>query len=141
VFKPIFRRLERRGVISRMPSDGHSTALVNDQTDRLYLVSRDGKVQCLREFGLSSPLVHTPPTAVLAPADAASPTGADDTAPPQPDAPTADENPFAAPATPPAVGTPDSPFGGSAPPPVSTPPANTPPPAGDNPFDNPFGGR
>jgi outer membrane protein assembly factor BamB len=46
---------------ARMPTDGTIKALVNDQTDRLYLVSDDGAVQCLREIGAKEPLYHRPP--------------------------------------------------------------------------------
>jgi outer membrane protein assembly factor BamB len=114
-------------VLTRMPSDGRSTALVNDQTDRLYLVSSDGKVQCLHEIGLPTPLIHTP--APAAPAEATPGTPAE-AAPTQPAAPpSADESPFGAPAAaPPAAN--EDPFGGGA----------TPPPAsGDNPFGDLFG--
>jgi outer membrane protein assembly factor BamB len=42
------------------PSDGTINALVNDQTDRLYLVSDDGMVQCFHEIGAKKPLYHNP---------------------------------------------------------------------------------
>ena len=47
-------------MIGRMPGDGTTRALVNDQTDRLYLVSNDGMVQCLREIGAKEPFYHQP---------------------------------------------------------------------------------
>jgi outer membrane protein assembly factor BamB len=50
-------------VIGRIPGDGTTRALVNDQTDRLYLVSNDGMVECLREIGAKEPLYHQPPAA------------------------------------------------------------------------------
>jgi outer membrane protein assembly factor BamB len=50
-------------MIGRMATDGRVSALVNDQTDRLYLVSDDGAVQCLREIGAKEPLQHQPPAA------------------------------------------------------------------------------
>jgi hypothetical protein len=43
------------------PSDGTINALVNDQTDRLYLISDDGLVQCFHEIGAQAPLYHNPP--------------------------------------------------------------------------------
>jgi outer membrane protein assembly factor BamB len=46
--------------VDRMPTDVTTRALVNDQTDRLYLVSQDGAVQCLREIGAKEPLYHQP---------------------------------------------------------------------------------
>jgi outer membrane protein assembly factor BamB len=44
--------------IGRMPTGGRCSALVNDQTDRLYLLSDDGIVQCLHEIGQSEPIYH-----------------------------------------------------------------------------------
>jgi outer membrane protein assembly factor BamB len=35
-------------------------ALVNDQTDRIYLVSKDGIVECLHEVKLKQPIYHNP---------------------------------------------------------------------------------
>ncbi len=35
-------------------------ALVNDQTDRVYLCSADGMIECLHEVGATQPLYHTP---------------------------------------------------------------------------------
>jgi outer membrane protein assembly factor BamB len=43
------------------PSDGTLNALVNDQTDRLYVISDDGMVQCFHEIGAKQPLYHNPP--------------------------------------------------------------------------------
>jgi outer membrane protein assembly factor BamB len=47
----------------RMHSDGTLNALVNDQNDRLYLVTDEGAVQCLHEIGAKEPLIHNPPEA------------------------------------------------------------------------------
>ena len=49
--------------IGRIPGDGTTRALVNDQTDRLYLVSNDGMVECLREIGAKAPFYHQPSAA------------------------------------------------------------------------------
>ena len=62
------------------PSDGTINALVNDQTDRLYLVSDDGMVQCFHEIGAKEPLYHNPPepkpeTSEQTPAGEAQPPG------------------------------------------------------------------
>jgi outer membrane protein assembly factor BamB len=35
-------------------------ALVNDQTDRVYLVSKDGMVECLHELNMKEPIYHNP---------------------------------------------------------------------------------
>jgi outer membrane protein assembly factor BamB len=126
-------------VLNRMPSDGRSTALVNDQTDRLYLVSSDGKVQCLHEIGLTLPLVHTPPPPTPAATTPANPT---ESAPARPVAPpSAEEDPFGAPPAAPRAAPGDDPFGGGATPPAAgPPPATNTPPVGESPLDNPFGG-
>jgi outer membrane protein assembly factor BamB len=47
-------------MIGRMATGSATTALVNDQTDRIYLVSNDGTVQCLREIGAKEPHHHRP---------------------------------------------------------------------------------
>jgi outer membrane protein assembly factor BamB len=128
-------------VLNRMPSDGRSTALVNDQTDRLYLVTSDGKVQCLHEIGLVTPLVHTPPPAV-APADSTPRAPVESTPAPPVTPPLRDDDPFGAPAaTPPADASGDPFSGGATTPPASTPPASSAPPADGDPFADPFGGR
>ncbi len=41
--------------VGRIPSGGTLEALVNDQTDRLYLISDAGLVQCLHEIGADKP--------------------------------------------------------------------------------------
>jgi outer membrane protein assembly factor BamB len=46
--------------LGHMPTNPSTHALVNDQTDRLYLVSKDGVVQCLREIGAKAPTYHRP---------------------------------------------------------------------------------
>lgn len=57
--------------VGRMPMDSNTHALVNDQTDRIYLVSSDGVVQCLHEFGLKEPMHHRPKESAKTPADKA----------------------------------------------------------------------
>ncbi|MFZ5830115.1 MAG: PQQ-binding-like beta-propeller repeat protein [Planctomycetota bacterium] len=39
-----------------------SLPVANVQTDRIFLVSRNGLVQCLREIGLREPIAHTTPS-------------------------------------------------------------------------------
>jgi hypothetical protein len=63
--------------LGRIPTDGSTDALVNDQTDRVYLVSSEGVVQCLREIGSKQPMYHRPkvePEAPAAPAGEDQPT-------------------------------------------------------------------
>ena len=90
-------------LLERMPTEGIE-ALVNDQTDRLYLMSDDGVVQCLHEIGAKEPLYHHPPETQQAPADDAVEPAADATATPPADA-------EAEPVTPPPAEF-DDPFGG-----------------------------
>jgi hypothetical protein len=47
-------------VIGRITSDHPIHTLVNDQTDRLYLISQDGVIECLREIAAKEPLYHQP---------------------------------------------------------------------------------
>jgi outer membrane protein assembly factor BamB len=91
-------------VLHRMPTDGSATPLVNDQTDRLYLVSNQGLVQCFHEIGAVEPLIHNPPLE-------ASPPGAPGALPGVESTPAA--VPPAQPATPPAEG--ENPFDTGAP--------------------------
>jgi outer membrane protein assembly factor BamB len=73
--------------LGRIFRDTATHALVNDQTDRIYLVSDDGLVQCYHEIGANEPTYHhpkpAPPTPDGQPAatDPATPSGA---AQPQP---------------------------------------------------------
>jgi len=84
--------------LNRMATDGNSDALVNDQTDRLYLVSDDGLVQCLHELGADQPLYHNPPeTEPTQEADSTTtprPTTPPETVAPQPRTNPDAENPF-----------------------------------------------
>jgi outer membrane protein assembly factor BamB len=102
--------------------DGLST-LVNDQTDRIFLVSDRGLVQCLHEIGAKEPTVHRPPAAP--PAATPSPTAEP---PADVEAPLADE----------AAEGMESPFGAEAPP-AEEPAEPTEEPAVEPDFDvNPF---
>ncbi len=66
-------------ILGRIPTDPSTNALVNDQTDWIYLVSQDGVVQCLHEIGEAQPMRHQPkPEAAPSPADA-KPAAATDT--------------------------------------------------------------
>jgi hypothetical protein len=46
--------------IGRIVVDEPIRSLVNQDTDRIYLVSREGVVECLREIESKQPLVHKP---------------------------------------------------------------------------------
>jgi outer membrane protein assembly factor BamB len=152
----------------RMQTGSATTALVNDQTDRLYLVSDSGLVQCLHEIGLTEPLRYKEEAPPAAPR---SKDGPEAVPPPyeqprqgpprvEPVAPRPVENPFV-PAAPGGDANPFGDFGASGerppsgparqpgrqpsasqPPAATTPPPATSPPAEENPFglegDSPF---
>ncbi|MCC6494529.1 MAG: PQQ-binding-like beta-propeller repeat protein [Pirellulales bacterium] len=104
----------KSGVLAaRMATAEGSETLVNDQSDRIFLVNDHGLVQCLREIGAVEPTFYqklpAPPAEGAAPAEAgAAPAGA----PPAPapgaepaEPPAEDEtNPFAEPSAPDADG-------------------------------------
>jgi outer membrane protein assembly factor BamB len=46
--------------LAKIRSDRPIHALVNDQTDRIYLVSAEGMVECLHEINLKEPIYHNP---------------------------------------------------------------------------------
>lgn len=48
--------------VGRIANDGSLKALVNDQTDRLYLISDSGLVQCLHEIGADTPTQYAVPS-------------------------------------------------------------------------------
>jgi outer membrane protein assembly factor BamB len=54
-------------LLGRMPIGAMTHALVNDQTDRVYLVSKEGMVQSLHEIGLKEPVYHRPKVAPAGP--------------------------------------------------------------------------
>lgn len=56
--------------VGRIDTGGTCRALVNQETDRLYLITDDGIVQCLHEVGRSEPLYHATPAATEKPAAA-----------------------------------------------------------------------
>jgi outer membrane protein assembly factor BamB len=79
-------------LLGRMPGDASTHALVNDQTDRVYLVSKSGVVQCFREVGSKSPTYHRPkvePAASTAPTSEGQPPAAGATTPAAPTQPAA----------------------------------------------------
>jgi len=58
--------------VGRISSGGMLTALVNDQTDRLYMMSESGLVQCLHEIGANEPIHYVVrPAAKTKPAEPA----------------------------------------------------------------------
>ena len=55
--------------VGSLPVAEGTTTLVNDQTDRIFLVSERGLVQCLREIGATAPTVYRAPVAKAPPKD------------------------------------------------------------------------
>lgn len=47
-------------IVGRVATDNATKALVNDQTDRIYLISASGVIECLREIDAKEPLYHNP---------------------------------------------------------------------------------
>ncbi len=47
-------------LLGRIAADHDIKSLVNDQTDRVYLVSDEGVIECLRETDAKEPLYHNP---------------------------------------------------------------------------------
>jgi len=114
--------------VSDIPTIEYDLYVLNSLTDRLYVGSRNGTIQCLREVGNRWPIIHTAigkgvkarPKPVAKPADG----NADPGVKPEPG-----DDPFAAPAPKPKGGAGDDPF--------AAPPAK---PAGKpKPGDDPFG--
>ncbi len=119
-------------VLGTMPNDERTKALVNDQTDRIYLVSADGMVQCFHEIGADQVTYHNPPE------PAAPPEGSETPAVKPSSVPAADEAPPTQPEEKPEARGEENPFGGSAP--AAEEPAEAPKPAAggaaeENPFD------
>lgn len=54
---------EHGAVRSRAPNVGDYRAVLNEQNDRLYLVTSDGLIQCLHETELEEPVPHEPKAA------------------------------------------------------------------------------
>lgn len=79
--------------LGRVATNGHTRALVNDQTDRLILVTDDGLIQCLHEIGMNEPLRHGQPAPAAEGAVAQPATSPSEPAPPK-------ERPQPAPAQP-----------------------------------------
>jgi hypothetical protein len=87
-------------LIGAISARGFDLPSVNLETDRIYLASQYGMIQCLRETSLGKPIMHTPGFAVPPP--------------PKPGAPAGATDPNAAPADPnaaPAAGGAANPFG------------------------------
>ncbi len=134
--------------VARMLPGRPIHALVNDQTDRLYLFSEGGLIQCLHEIGVDQPVRYQEQAASAAESEegpeAVPPADEPPTepAPAQPAAP-ADENPFAGSAPAGGDANPFGAFGSSTAPAEPTPPQPAAaPPAEENPFsgedENPF---
>ncbi len=104
--------------LGRLPVAEGLQTLVNDQTDRIFLVNDRGLVQCLREIGADEPTLHRQPAASSAPRRASSTAETNEEAPVAPGA-----------AAPPAPAD-ESPFD------VDEPPAEEDEPSDGNPFED-----
>ena len=76
--------------LAKIRADRPIHSLVNDQTDRVYLVSEDGMVECLHELNVKEPMYHNPKPAP--------PKAETNTAAPAPPAVKATEKPAKSPA-------------------------------------------
>jgi outer membrane protein assembly factor BamB len=104
--------------LAQETTDRSIHALVNDQTDRVYLVSDEGLVECFHEIGLKEPIYHNPkpatPKEAGKPAGAAMPPAKPVTAPVKPKATEPAEKPSAGSEKAPAnegAATEENPFG------------------------------
>jgi hypothetical protein len=114
----------------RLPVAEGLTTLVNDQTDRIFLVNDRGLVQCLHEIGANEPTLYRQPIAPPAAEEDATANG--EKPPAAPTEPAADEP--AEPATDaPAPADEESPFGADEPA-ADEAPAVEEAPADDDPF-------
>lgn len=116
-------------MVGKIGADHAIQSMVNDQTDRIYLITRSGVIECLRETDAKEPLYHNPQEAEgEKPEAGAKPAAKPGAVPPKPAVapPAAAENaeekgtepaaappagPAEKPATPPATSD-DNPFGG-----------------------------
>lgn len=126
---------ESGGRIASLPTEQISFFLTNQDTDRLYLGTRSGLIQCLHEPHLERPLVYT---------------GAGTESPQEPEAdvaaedggsekkPAATDDPFGTGGSTPPPAASDDPFGtgGGSKPPAADDPFGT---GGGSPADDPFG--
>lgn len=112
-------------IIGRISSGEAVHSMVNDQTDRVYLISKEGTIECLRETDSKQPLYHNPH-----PAEPKAATG---------DTKQSSPKPGAAPAKPPSKPVPAAgePKETDKQPPPENPAKPAAPPADE---DNPFGG-
>lgn len=52
--------IAKGSIIGRISSGEAVHSMVNDQTDRIYLISKEGTIECLRETDSLQPLYHSP---------------------------------------------------------------------------------
>ena len=137
------------GVVqARAATRGINRAVLNDQTDRLYLYSRSGLIQCFHEIGADEPLFHQAPPEEPADKEAGKPQPKDAG---QPEIDGAADDPFAdAPEREAEAPLTDDPFDGASDDPGNDPFSGDSPEdpfgsgagdsSGDDPFGDPFGG-
>jgi outer membrane protein assembly factor BamB len=121
--------------VGRLPVAEGLTTLVNDQSDRIFLVNDRGLVQCLHEIGVNEPTLYRQPIAPPAAEDAAADGEKPPAAPTEPaaDEPAADEAAKPA-ADAPAPADEESPFGAEEPSEDPAPAEEEAPMDDDNPF-------
>lgn len=80
------------GVVGRIPAEEIAVKVINHESDRLYLATESGIVQCLREAGREQPTVYRPDGAEKAEAEPRpkAPPAAQPPAPPAAEAPPAE---------------------------------------------------
>jgi hypothetical protein len=104
------------GRLSALPAMGLNTRLINAQTDRLFLGTREGLLLCLKPIGSDWPIVHVPlpQPPEQTPSDGTAPTRPGEAAPTATDSSEmADEDPFGGNIfgdEPPAAGADENPF-------------------------------
>lgn len=128
--------------MSHVRGTGEQTAVVNNQTDRMYLVTKTGLVQCLHEIGAVDPFYHRPqkPEEETATEEEKP---VEEAAEPDTEEPAADANPFGGdtPADPFGGEAAPDPFGGGAAPDPFAPAGDADAEESDTPAeDDPFGG-
>ncbi len=56
--KTLVLRADNGAVVDTLPTQLSDLTVTNDRTDRIYLATREGLIQCLREVALPEPVVH-----------------------------------------------------------------------------------
>jgi outer membrane protein assembly factor BamB len=122
-------------LVGRLPVAEGLTTLVNDQTDRIFLVNDRGLVQCLHEIGVNEPTLYRQPIAPPVAEDAAADGEKPPAAPTEPAADEAEADKADEPAAEaPAPADEESPFGAEEPAADAAPAEEEAPMDDENPF-------